>query len=314
MQRRDILCASLLLAAAACGGSKSNANASSEFDSGSPSSGKTFTADSLTLTLDPFTVAPGAEVYYCQNFANPFAADTEIAEFDSHMTAGSHHLLLFYKEGVTADGALETCSGLEVAPTPYGSQTPDGRLVYPAGVAALITKGTGLRLQSHYLNTTANPIAAHVELTMHVAAPATVQSHAGLLFVVDRDINVPAGAGASATMTDDCTIPMDMNLLGANSHMHRHGTNFVATVAGNVVYETQTWSEPRPAAFNPPLVLHAGDALHFECTFVNDGDQALTFGESAQTNEMCIFGGPFYPLPDGSAVTVGAANCMTAQQ
>jgi len=33
--------------------------------------------------------------------------------------------------------------------------------------------------------------------------------------------------------------------------------------------------------------------------------QTLTFGESAENNEMCIFGAAFYPLPDSSDVTVG---------
>jgi hypothetical protein len=49
----------------------------------------------------------------------------------------------------------------------------------------------------------------------------------------------------------------------------------------------------------------AGDPLHFDCTFVNDSAQVLTFGESAASNEMCIFAAAFYPLPEDSQVTVG---------
>ena len=35
----------------------------------------------------------------------------------------------------------------------------------------------------------------------------------------------------------------------------------------------------------------------------NQTDQALSFGESAATNEMCIFVGGYYPANDGEAIT-----------
>ena len=58
----------------------------------------------ITLTMSPFVVPAGGEVYKCQNFANPFGgADTEVTAFESHMTKGSHHLLLFYKPGATEE-------------------------------------------------------------------------------------------------------------------------------------------------------------------------------------------------------------------
>jgi hypothetical protein len=216
------------------------------------------------------------------------------------MTPGSHHLLLFYKQGATNTN-LADCSGLEFAATPYSTQLPDDSLAFPDGVAALVPAGEGFRIQSHYLNTTQNQITAHVEVTLHPAVPGTVTQHAGILFVVEPQINVPPQS--TKTIKHDCSIPVDMNVMKASSHMHQHGTNFLATAAGSTLYQTTTWNDPSPAEFDPPRQLHAGDPLHFECTFVNNGNTTLTFGESAQTNEMCIFVGAFYPVPDGQ-VTV----------
>src|SRR4051794_5970625 len=65
-----------------------------------------------SVTLDAFTVAPGAEVYRCQTFANPFGADVPVAAFDSHLTAGAHHLLVFFADRA-ADAPLAPCSGNE---------------------------------------------------------------------------------------------------------------------------------------------------------------------------------------------------------
>jgi Copper type II ascorbate-dependent monooxygenase, C-terminal domain len=312
MQRLTVLSACLILTTAACNGSVSAAGGGGDgATSGTTSTGAGGSAGhAVTLTLDPFTVPAGGEVYRCQNFANPFGGvDTDVQEFESHMAAGSHHMLLFYKAGAP-DGALEPCSGLEFAATPYGSQTLNDSLTFPPGVAALIPGSDGLRIQSHYLNTTASVINAHVEVILHPAAPGSVMNQAGVLFVVDTDIAVPPTA--STLNTDDCTLPVDMNMIRAGSHMHMHGIDFTSTIAGETVYDTTTWSDPVPAKFAPPMVFHAGDPLHFACSFDNNTSTTLTFGESALTDEMCIFTASFYPTLPGVA-TIGASGCMTSQ-
>ena len=251
--------------------------------------------------MDSFTIPPGGEVYKCQNFANPFGEVAEVRKFESHMTPGSHHLLLFYNEGAS-DGPLEDCSGLEFAATPYSTQLPDDEVAFPAGVAARIDPSTGIRLQSHYLNTSSDPLTAHVEVTFHLAASGTVTAHAGVLFIIEPNFAIPPNQ--TQTVTHECNVPFDMNLIKATSHMHKHGTHFEATIAGETVFETTEWAEPEPAYFDPPRPVSGGDPLHFGCTFVNNSSQTLTFGESAESNEMCIFGAAFYPLPEGSGVTV----------
>jgi len=333
MRRLDVLSASLLLATAACsnsvadgmgaGGSSAHTSAattgstsagtgtaSSGSSSSTSSSGSGGAGTSVTLTLDSFTVPPGGEVYYCQDFANPFGGvDAEVSEFESHMAVGSHHMLLFYKPGAT-DTPLATCSGLEFAATPYGSQQQDDSLSFPTGIAALLPGSDGLRIQSHYLNVTPNTITSSVKVTLHLAEPGSVQYQAGVLFVIDTDIDV--APASSAVVSNDCTLPVDMNMLRASSHMHMHGTAFDATVAGNDVYQTTAWSDPVPALFAPAKAMKAGDPLHFQCSFTNNGTTPLTFGESALTDEMCIFTASFYPTPAGQA-TIDASNCVASQ-
>lgn len=323
MGRRSFGLTSLLLGLTACSGSVGAGGSGGGGTTGSTtsmSSGSTATSSGTTtpplgaaavITMDSFMVPPGGEVYYCQDFANPFGGmDANIQMFESHMSKGSHHLLLFYKDGVTSDGPIEKCSGLEFAATPYGSQAPDDSLEFPPGVAALVPGTSGLRIQSHYLNTTNTAIDAKVQITLHQAAAGTVQNQAGVLFVVDPKFMIQPNS--SAVVMDDCTIPQDMNVLRANSHMHQHGTNFVATVGGSSVYQTTQWSEPKSAIFDPPMAFKAGDPLHFACSFTNNSSSTLTFGESAQTNEMCIFTAVFYPAPPGQA-TITANQCKMTQ-
>lgn len=263
----------------------------------SASTGSGGGGQTVTLTMDSFDVPSGGEVYKCQNFANPFQGkDVDISEFESHMALGSHHMLLFYEPGVS-DGPLEDCSGLEFAATPYSTQLPDDSMPFPPGVAAHLPASEGFRVQSHYLNVTGSTIHAQVQVTFHLADSGTITAHAGVLFLVQDNIDIPPDSTSDVTF--DCHLPQDMNLLKAASHMHKHGTNFTSTIAGQTYYQTNTWDEPKPEFFNPPLAVHKGDPLHFDCTFVNDTAQTLTFGESAQSNEMCILGSNFYPVPDG---------------
>lgn len=312
-----------LFALAACSGgvvetttstSGSTGSAAATTSSGSGGSGGSATTtgattgsggapgDTLTLKMDTFTVPPGGEVYKCQDFANPFGGvDTDVSAFESHMTGGSHHLLLFYKDGAV-DSPEEDCKPFEFAATPYSTQLPDDSLEFPAGVAAQIPTNKGFRLQSHYLNTTSQPLEAHVELTFHLAKPGTVTDHAGVLFVVEPQFSI--APNSTQVVNHTCTLPFDMNLIKAGSHMHKHGTHFDATIGAEKIFETTTWDEPKPALFAPAKAVKGGDKLDFNCTFVNNSPNTLTFGESAESNEMCIFVSSFYPAPAGQ-VTIG---------
>ncbi|APR77682.1 Hypothetical protein A7982_03029 [Minicystis rosea] len=311
----------ILLAASACsgGGESTTAGTGGSVASASSGSGATSSSgtgsettssstggsvgDTVTVEMTPFVVPAGGEVYKCQNFSNPFGGQSaEVAKFESHMTPGSHHLLLFYKQGAT-DSPQEDCSGLEFAATPYSTQLPDDEITYPDGVAALIPPTTGLRMQSHYLNTTGQDLTAKVSITFHLAKSGTVTAHAGVLFVVDPKINIPPQQ--TGVVKHDCNLPFDMNLVKVSSHMHKHGTNFVSTIGDKPVFNTTQWDEPTPALFSPAMSVKGGEPLSFSCTFKNDSAQALTFGESAESNEMCIFVGVYYPVPNDALVTVG---------
>jgi len=252
-----------------------------------------------TITLAHFVVAPGQERYACQDFANPFGgAPAAIHQFASHMTPGSHHLLVFYKPGAS-DGALADCSGLEFAPGPYGSQRPDDAIVYPEGVAAIVAPTDGFRVQAHYLNASTQPLDVTVEIRLSRIDDAAVRDRAAVLFFSNGAIDVPAGqSGVVAQKT--CTLPFAVNLLQATGHMHQHGRSFVASAAGATIFSSTTYSDVAPALFDPPLALPAGSALTFACTYDNsDGSAPLVFGDSARTDEMCIFTAQFYPAPFG---------------
>jgi hypothetical protein len=190
----------------------------------------------------------------------------------------------------------------------YEAQQPESRRDMPPGVAHRFQPGEVVILQTHYLNPGTEPLDAHAQLTLHTVEIATVPMEAGSIIFSDVNISVPPGGKSRSTMT--CTLPTDFNPALLWSHMHKQGSNFVATTddssaaaALGVLYAENAWDEPHPRAypFDPPVTLHAGSHITFSCDFHNPGSTTLTFGQSAETNEMCLLHGMYWPRMTSAA-------------
>jgi hypothetical protein len=96
-----------------------------------------------------------------------------------------------------------------------------------------------------------------------------------------------------------CKLPWDAKILQTSGHMHRHGTSFVATSGTRTLFSSTMWSDVPAQLFDPPVELSAGDEVTFTCTYDNPDATPLVYGESAQSDEMCIFSAQFYPAPLG---------------
>ena len=291
------------------GNGNGNGNGSSGGGSGSSSGGVTVSSDggskTVTLTMGPFTVPAGTEVFKCQNFANPFGGqDTDIDEYDEQMTEGSHHMFLFFAAGAT-DSAVADCSagGLTFGPYPFGAQTPTATLTYPDGVGSRIPGTMGFMMNAHFLNATAKDFQATLTVTMHVAEPGSVKQYAGVVFMNNISLVIPP-TNTPYQATSSCILPQDMYVLESTAHMHQRADSFVATTGGQTLYTTQSWSNAVPEKYTPPMQLKAGTDIDWTCTYTNDTGAPLTFGESAERNVMCIYMMQFYPLADPSNPTI----------
>jgi hypothetical protein len=203
-------------------------------------------------------------------------------------------------------GPLVDCpsGGTEFHPFVHAAQTPTQEFTYPAGLGQAFNTDETPRVMVHYLNTTSDPIQANLTVTMQYVPATQVQNLAASVFLNAVGIKVPPG---TSTQTFSYQLPMDVNLLAASGHMHRRGTHFTGAAIGadgktTQLYATDDWSEPTPAAFNPAIALANGATVKWACTYNNDTGKTLKFGESANTNEMCIFTGTYYPAPGGGGI------------
>jgi len=255
-------------------------------------------AYSVTLTMAPFTVAPGKEVFMCQSFANPFKGQqVDIKTYDLNMAQGSHHMFLFY-ESSAANSTVAPCpqGGLTFAPFTFSAQSQKATQTYPQGVGATIPTSIGFSLNVHYINAGSTPIAGSVQVTMSVAKPGIIMQHAGVIFLNQISLSV-AASGQAVTSSRTYKLPQDVYILSSGSHMHQRATNFVSTTStGVTLFQTTQWAEPPSQVYSPPLHLTSGTSITWSCTYVNSTGATLVFGESASTNVMCIGVTMFYPV------------------
>ena len=264
----------------------------------------------VTLTADPFTVAPGAEVYKCQVFANPFGTDVDLTYFDGTMSEGSHHFFLFNmapSTGRTQPTSLQDCpaGGIEFHPFPYLSQQSHWIVNYPEpNMGYRLPAQNALMINVHLLNATAAPIQAAVKITMTAAKPGVVTTHVGTIFLNNTFFSVPPTSPASPmpyakTWTPPAgSLPQNYTIFTSWSHMHRTAVDFQASASGAVFYEEKNWDSPQLHLHNPTLQMTGSTPITWSCTYFNDTGASMSFGESATKNVMCIYMGQYYPVVD----------------
>lgn len=262
-------------------------------------------------------VPAGGEIYRCRYFVMPEDGARDAIRFEHSYTTGSHHILLYPTALSAADvaGDLDdfdctTRGDLAQTGVAYAADIePTGEQAFPPDVGMHFEAGDVLLLEAHYLNTTDSDLDAQVDVAMYFA-DNPVATRAGTLFYYNWSILLPPAPGqASATMR--CVIPETIHLQYASSHMHRRGIEFRSHLEGGSLtepvplHQTNDWASPIADVYSPAVQVQAGQIIQFTCDYRNDLSRSVTEGESAETDEMCMFIGSYWPQMD-----LSAENCL----
>ncbi|WP_437672451.1 hypothetical protein [Sorangium sp. So ce131] len=287
------------------------------------------------------TIEPGQEIERCQLFVAP-PEGLNIQRDMVRYSGGSHHVLLFataYTEipaqtrrGVALDASqVHDCkdgpqADWDVTGVVSGSQSPDGNPILgdlPEGVAVKVAPGTVLVMNTHYLNTSPDPMETDARINLYTIPDEDVKTEAGMLFHYNPFIHVPARGESSARMR--CTTEHDISVVRVQSHMHRRGVGYAAHKVGadgamEQIYAHNKWEDVPTKDFSPFLELKAGESLDFRCDYTNTEARDVIQGPTTK-DEMCMLIGPYFPrspayercrAEDGSIGTwfgTGTATC-----
>lgn len=279
----------------------------------------------VVFTMD-VTVPRGGEELECLYAAFPSDRGViAVSGADSEYTPGSHHFLAYRSDLI---GVPEDQTGVFDCPdnawmhnrgSYYEAQQPKSHRDLPPGVAHLFQPNEVVILQAHYINTTDDDLRSHIEFRLHTMDPDKVENEAGSILFSNALFSIPAHARQRVTMS--CPLSQDFHPALLWSHMHHRSSNFVATsddAQANAVlgtlYAEPDWNEPKPREYpyDPPATLHAGTSITFSCDMNNDTDADLIYGISAQTNEMCILHGMYWPrMKDGGEGCLDGTTWVT---
>jgi hypothetical protein len=267
----------------------------------------------FTMTSTDLTLQPGEETTKCFYAHTPNTAQVEINKWVSDMTPGSHHMIVFSSLGTQPpDGTIDDCSGANVPVPVYGTQIPHEELAFPTDdgfgkpLAQFIDPNTALYFQMHYLNTTDGPLQVHVSLSAYALPPATDVTRTDLFATYNQDIAIPPMA-TNYVVTATCEV-FDKKFWQMSSHSHKQSVATAVKDGDNTVFASTDWEHPGSQRWDSKTGFYQfkTPSITWSCTYNNTGDNAnrtVKSGLSAQTNEMCMATGYYFPA-------VGARGCF----
>ena len=288
----------------ACGGSGSGT-----VDPTPDAPGITPPTNGFALTSPDVSIPAGGELTYCWYFKTSNTAEVDITKWTSHMTAGSHHLIVYLTSGPTAgkpiDSAPTACGGGGLQDVwSYSAQSPDVVMQIPtddgAGkpLAMKIPAGQYGFIQMHYVNTGDVALNAHVEVTADGLATGTAftPTSAFVTYVSSFQIPATATAGNEYTVTNTCQVPAGRKFWTMSTHAHKQAveTKVVDNTTAGRVFDSIDWEHPGAVVWNPAFYGFASTFTN-SCKYLNTTGHIIDEGQSAVTNEMCMAVGYQFP-------------------
>ncbi|HEX3597505.1 MAG TPA: hypothetical protein VHU80_20495 [Polyangiaceae bacterium] len=265
--------------------------------------------DGYQIQTTTFELNPGDEVFKCYHTALANDAEFDVGHWESQMSAGSHHFILYTADtDTTPANTLSpsgcTAGGINGSTWLYTAGSPHWHLPYPAGVAVPLATHQKIVFDMHYINTGTDVIHAHVTLNIDKVKSAEFQKAAPLISF-NTQIAIPPNG--TQTVSGDCTPARGVSFFLMGTHTHRRGIDASITrklangQLGEMLVHTTNWDAPEAVLWenSPYLTFQSGEKLHYSCSYQNDRNAVTTVGSSAATNEMCMAITYFFPATAG---------------
>lgn len=259
-----------------------------------------------------FEIGAGEEFTTCAFFDLPSDEPMLVTRLEHSHRGFMHHYVL-HKAGADdyEDGSIGECppGGIlfHANNPPVFPGTKDQKpFQMPDGVAYPLDARMPMLIQMHVLNTTDEAGIGELVINLHAIEDTGDIELAGV--IGGGDINFMIPPNSEYTETQNCNVASPGNLFALTSHAHeRMRAVDISLRLGDVltpVYHNTDWAEPLIEYLDPPIFLDAGDGMQFSCTWVNDDDRTIEYGDLA-SDEMCIIFGYYYPATGDSNPCIG---------
>jgi Copper type II ascorbate-dependent monooxygenase, C-terminal domain len=240
----------------------------------------------------------GEEGYRCVRLTA--TEDMYIKEFQPIAPLGTHHTLLSVNEMPKGPDGVSNCTAGDNGHTTLlgsgvGESYSAGPL--PEGVAYKVAKGSQLNLNLHLFNVSDAALKGVSGTKVRTTTADKVKQFAETILAGPVSLSIPVG---KSTTMGKCTVKSDTTVFAVSPHMHQLGVHLkaVATRAGGmptVMLYDGPYDFYEQRQFPAAVALKMGDTIQVECTYQNDTQRTVSFGESS-LDEMCFIGVYRYPV------------------
>jgi hypothetical protein len=176
----------------------------------------------------------------------------------------------------------------------FGNGTGSTSLQLPDHAAFIIQPGTQYIVQLHLQNNSDEPLPVRAGVNLTYDHDPSVLTPAGMYAFGTMALDIPANTTNYVQNIPGCHTGKEMDVFAVFPHMHKLGTklDMKYTAAGSdeqtMLYQIDPWQFGNQPMV--PLTKHIGadDSLDMSCTYKNNLDHDVTYGESSD-NEMCYF-------------------------
>ncbi|HMI91248.1 MAG TPA: hypothetical protein VK509_07785 [Polyangiales bacterium] len=239
-------------------------------------------------------LAAGAEGYRCMTFTVP--KDTFITAFAPQVPLGTHHATFAVNIAPGEPDRVYSCGvggfgDRRLQGAGAGSEPTE----LPDGVAMPVRAGNQILMNLHLFNVSEQPLTGRSGMWVKTVPSSEVVHEAETVLAGPRALEIPVGR---STQPGSCTLRADATLYAVAPHMHQKGVHFraTATTAGGerMIYDGDYDFSHQLLHDIDDLQLKSGDRVNLQCTYENDTDGTLYWGDSS-TQEMCFIGLNLYP-------------------
>jgi hypothetical protein len=275
---------------AGCGADDANApeNSSMPFGPG---------AQVFDWSTEKFSLGAGQERYLC--YAKTLQEDLVINGYNSVGDRFVHHLILSRASAPEPEGFAECNVAFKNSwETLFITGTGASTLEFPGDAGHTLKRGTQLIVQMHLLNAADAPVEGSLTVHMRRSAVANPRPVSNFIFGTAA-VELPPRSKTEVVGT--CAAFQPVTLIAGFPHMHMLGNSMRFEVGKSEATMQQVFSRD-PFDFDSQRIdrldvtVAQGDLTRVRCTFDNQYEQTVGYGESTK-NEMCYFVGFAVDLP-----------------
>jgi hypothetical protein len=258
-------------------------------------------AQGFQIVTPILELQPGAEVTYCYYTRMPNPEMVGVKQWESKMTPGSHHMILYFTQTelkpagtLTQDGC-----GAGLAVWTYSAQEPSVKFDMPKDIGMTVPGGQPAFIQMHYLNATDKVMPVRVTLNALTYAPTETFTPASAFITYNSNIDIPGGtpnAPGTASAGGDCTVSPSAKFFTMSTHAHKQAVKTEIRDGGQMLFSATDWEHPGARSFaEAPFYSFTSGKLTYRCEYANPTGRRIYDGDSAVTQEMCMAIGYYFP-------------------